>query len=186
MASNWCPGKEITFQALGKTYKLSRVTYSVWEDLEKYLREHLANPVDAVLPHVEPLINIDNRVMKRLAEEDAMAVKFDQGARTYSQDYQPLNEVLSKLAIQALGSQVHFGSPEMMALLSWPHHLTKVLQFLLKKYQPEVGMDEAEEIANEVGYAAISDWFLLATGRVPQEEKKSEGGDPGHATPPGF
>jgi hypothetical protein len=171
----WSPGVEADVQALGRTWRLSRATRAVWRGFADWAREVLPDPLASVAAVIETVAAADAAVMRGLMEQDVAGLtrarENGTPAVTVADKYAQMAEVLTQRALDRAGARFNWGCPEMMALLTRPDASARMVWLLLKKHQPDVTEDEADDVANELGPARFAELFVRASGRIPPEKK---------------
>ena len=172
-------GRETSAKALGKTWKFSRWTIDVIDDLTHWARPQLPDPLAVAEVAVLRLQRQARDICadEKLGEEERafrLAANLEQQER------------VSRLAMDRAVSYLAFNSPEFQSLLNHPRGTAHLFYLLLKPNHPDMTDDLAHEIVKglegEDGAEAEAERIMVVTsGRVPKGGAGKRGNLPARA-----
>lgn len=177
--SDWYGGQEQEIEALGKTWRLSRQTRHVWREFALWAKSVLPDPIEAVSRHIDALGLKDAEIVRTLMKQDAAekeaATQEKRPPIALADKFIQYAETLTSKALDKAASYLNFGGPELLSLMTCPEGQVRMLWLLLKKHNPDITEDTADDIANEIGPRRMAVVFKTAAGHVPRTEKNGEG-----------
>lgn len=182
-------GREATFAALGREWRLGRWTRGVWRDWLAWAKRVLPDPLEAVSRVLDQIVAKDAEIYRDLLAKDeaeaAQAKKEGRAPRLLTGMYQPTSDQLLKAGLDKSCSYLSITSPEVRGLLTSPAGSAKMFALLLAKHHPQEAGDELliEDLLDELGDAEA--WRLMnrCQGRGSDRGNASEG-QGGPASPP--
>lgn len=136
-------GREVEFQALGRSWKTSRLERGIWRKfLDEYAAKVLPDPVAVAMQFLDKLPKDAPYI-----EAAATAIVRD-GLDRKCAGLTPSN-------------------PNVLGLLNDPDGSSYLLMLLLQKHQPGVTHDEAYDVAMAVGIEEVARVTLEAQGAIP-------------------
>lgn len=173
--TSWEPGREQELTALGKGWKLSVCNRHVWKAFAEFVQTVMPDPIRAVANVIEQVASADAAVLRGLFAKDKEAKDAKRNEVSLADKYVQMAETITNVAIMKAAARMSFGSYEMLDLLRWPDAQCKMLFLLLRKHQPDISEDTADEILNEIGHLeGFKKLFVTACGQVPPPQKKTD------------
>lgn len=143
-------GREVTAEALGRSWTFSRWTLTILDDFLTWARTQIPDPLDLATRHVE----------KMMVEEEKISNKALLAHRN------KIKDELVTGAIKQAASYLDFGSPQVQSLLHSPLGGSHLLMLLLKAHQPDVTEEDAFQIIQEIGDQKLQHIMDVTTGKV--------------------
>lgn len=173
-------GREVTVEALGKTWTFSRWTRGVWNRLATWAKGILPDPIRAMLEFIDEAVKKDVAVLAWLVQRDEQ-----EKAAAKAEGRPPVlmagrvRSVADELTSQALAkaaSYLAYNSPELQSLLNDPFGESRVLWELLQlHHRGEITEDGAYDLARDLGPEEVRRILKTAMG-TPREAPKNSGG----------
>jgi hypothetical protein len=179
-------GMEEEIQALGKTWKLSRWDIEIWNQWLEWAKEKFPDPVATIRKELkaytleDQLLNRDlqRQVQKHQLEKDPakkalLQAEIDNLADQLAAN-KTIEEMMMKEAIKEASNAISLASPKAFQLMGSGEGMSYMLMLLLKKYQPDVTLEDAMQIVAERGSNSINNSFDTAAGTPPLSKKKQD------------
>ncbi len=153
-------GRETTFEALGRMWRVSRMDVDVMDDFCAWAGTVLPDPLDKAADQVERLASREYAVTndKTLTEEERQRQLF------FLRQHQ---DRLTRIAMERASSYLALNSPEVVSVRRHPRGGAQLLHLLLRKHQPDVTIDECLRIMLEIDAEEFIRVMSVAMGKAP-------------------
>ena len=143
-------GREITIEALGKTWRFGRWTRKIWVDFTSWAKSQLPDPIEATIKNIDKLVLKDAAIVRELQIQDQAEIerakKENRQPVLMAPKYSQIAETLTSKALDKSASYLSFNSPEIESLLQSVPGSTYLFFLLLRQNHPDISEDEACEV----------------------------------------
>lgn len=165
-------GKETTINALGKTWRVAKAGRWAWTEFFKWAATVLPDPVKVARDAVQDLVIQAGKIIRKeihadLAEGDRIALL---------QGNERMQQQLTSEALDKKASYLSMGSKEVGSLLNSIDGGSQMLCIVLKRNHPEMDIDLAYEIVQEIGLKHVQDKIDEAAGAAPPKNESAPAG----------
>lgn len=170
-------GREVTAQALGKTWTFARWTRRVWSAIARYAKNHLPDPIAEVNKTIDAMTLKEAEVVRELVRRDA-----DSKIKMAPQ-YTSFVDRFVDGALAKAGSCLAIGSPELNSFIRSIDGAAYALYLLLKDAHPEemagsvdkptdAALDLCWDILQDLGPQEYTRITMETQGTAPKNAEK--------------
>jgi hypothetical protein len=170
-------GRECTFDALGKPWTASRWSRRVWNDFVEWAKPLVPDPLEVALRHVDAATLKDAEIVRRLRQADLVeevAAKAEgRPPVMIAPLYSPIANDMVKAAQERAETYLHINSMAIQSVVKSLPGESYLFFLLLRKHQPTVTPDQAEEILEELPREEVNRILATASGTYKAPEKNA-------------